>query len=105
MIDVFSILSDARRRQILSTLAEGEMSAGEIHRTQKDVTFGAISQHLRQLELAGLVVARRSGRQRIYSINFVALMPVRSWLDSLWSDALSRLQAIAECEAREKSDR
>ena len=51
-----------RRREILRLVWQRERSAGEIHRAFGDVTFGAVSQHLRVLSEAGLVTCRREGR-------------------------------------------
>jgi DNA-binding transcriptional ArsR family regulator len=95
---VLQALSSARRRQILGLVRWRERSAGEIHRALGGVTFGAVSQHLGQLEQAGLVSARREGRSRIYAARPRALVPLRRWLDELWWDGLARLKALAEHE-------
>ena len=62
MAAVFDALAAPRRREILRLVWNREMSAGEIHRALPDVTFGAVSQHLRILESAGLVARRDAGR-------------------------------------------
>lgn len=89
-----------RRREILRLLGRRERSAGEIHRAVRDVTFGAVSQHLGVLEQAGLVSARREGRRRFYALRHEGLLPLREWLDEMWGEALSRLQELAEAEER-----
>ena len=76
-----------------------ERSAGEIHRALADVTFGAVSQHLRALDEGGLVAMRRDGRHRLYRARREALGPVATTLEALWSDALYRLTLHAELEA------
>jgi DNA-binding transcriptional ArsR family regulator len=97
---VLQALSAPRRREILGLLRRRERSAGEIHRALGGVTFGAVSQHLGQLEQAGLVSARREGRRRFYAARPEALAPVRAWLDELWQAGLLRLQQLAEAEER-----
>src|SRR5215203_7454334 len=53
------------RRQILSLVRDGELSAGEIA-THFEVTRPAVSQHLTVLKEAGLVDERRNGTRRLY---------------------------------------
>jgi DNA-binding transcriptional ArsR family regulator len=54
-----------RRRQILTLVRNGELSAGEIA-SHFDVTRPAVSQHLNVLKEAGLVSERRNGTRRLY---------------------------------------
>jgi len=95
----------ARRREILRLVWRGEQSAGEIHRALGDVTFGAVSQHLRRLERAGLVAARRDGRLRLYRARREALGPVAATLEATWDDALYRLKLAAELEEGRRGPR
>jgi len=60
------------------------------------VTQSAVSQHLRTLREAGLVVARPDGARRLYSVDRTGLGAVRDWVDSFWDDALSAFVAHAE---------
>ena len=64
-----------------------------------DVTFGAVSQHLRTLLSAGLVRQRTDGRYRLYRARREALGPVGRSLEAMWSDALWRLKVQAELAA------
>jgi DNA-binding transcriptional ArsR family regulator len=95
---VLQALAAPRRREILRLVWAKERPAGEIHRALGDVTFGAVSQHLRVLERAALVQSRREGRSRIYSARKAELGPFRRWLESTWDDALYRLKLLAELE-------
>ena len=88
-----------RRREILRLVWNGERSAGEIAREMPEVTFGAVSQHLRVLEGAGLVTVRPEGRSRYYAARKSSLGPLRGALESMWDDALARLKTRAELEA------
>lgn len=81
-------------------LSERELSAGHIHRAVGEVTFGAVSQHLRVLERAGAVRVRRDGRRRLYRAQRAALRPFLGYLDRLWAQKLADLKALAEEEER-----
>lgn len=91
-----------RRREILRLVWDRERSAGEIAATF-DVTFGAISQHLRVLREAGLVEQRKQGRHRYYRARKTALGPLGDYLESLWAGHLDRLRDLAEAEERGES--
>jgi DNA-binding transcriptional ArsR family regulator len=98
-------LGTPRRREILRLVWRAERAAGDIHRSMEDVTFGAVSQHLRVLERAGLVRARREGRSRLYAARPDGLGPLRAWLESMWEEALYRLKLRAELEEARRGPR
>lgn len=91
-------IASPRRREILRLVWGDERAAGEIHRALADVTFGAVSQHLRTLTESGLVEVRSDGRRRLYRARREALGPVAATLEALWGDALYRLTLRAELE-------
>ena len=91
-------LASPRRREILRLVWSEERAAGDIHRALGDVTFGAVSQHLRSLSDGGLVSVREDGRRRLYRARRDALGPVGKALESLWTDALYQLTLRAELE-------
>ena len=95
--DVFQVLAEARRRDVLALVADRERTAGEIGE-HFDVTRQAISQHLRILLEAGLISERRDGTRRWYRARPEGLEDVRSYLDAMWPDALGRLKRAAERE-------
>ena len=95
---VLHALSEPRRREILRLTWTEERSAGELHRAFGDVTFGAVSQHLRVLADAGLVACRRDGRHRYYRARRRELGSLRTWLEQMWARSLSDLAALAEAE-------
>jgi DNA-binding transcriptional ArsR family regulator len=70
-----------------------------------DVTRPAVSQHLRVLKDAGLVVDRPEGTRRLYSVEARALEAVRRWLDEFWSEALVAFKEAAEREATKERKR
>ena len=97
-MDLVQALATPRRREILRLVWGGPRSAGDIHRALPDITFGAVSQHLRVLSDAGLVDVRADGRSRYYSANKGKLGPFVEWLTASWEDALYRLKLAAELE-------
>jgi DNA-binding transcriptional ArsR family regulator len=105
MSALLKALQTPRRREILRLVWSAERSAGEIHRAFDDVTFGAVSQHLRVLSDAGLVTQRIDGRHRYYSARKRELGSLRTWLEAQWDSALSRLQLEAELEAARRGPR
>src|SRR5438477_11800543 len=105
MASVIQTLGTPRRREILRLVWRGERSAGEVHRALGDVTFGAVSQHLRALETAALVRARREGRHRFYAARKEGLGALAAWLESMWDDALYRLKLRAEMEESRRGPR
>lgn len=98
-------LSAPRRREILRLVWDGERSAGEIHRAFDDVTFGAVSQHLRILSEAGCLVRRAEGPRRYYRARRSELGALAGWLESMWDSALGRLALQAELEAARRGPR
>lgn len=78
--DVFSALAEPKRRQMLSILARGERSAGELAQTFPRLTQPAASRHLLVLREARLVEARPQKQMRIYSLRPERLRELDQWL-------------------------
>lgn len=93
---VLNALADPRRRAILRLVRDVERPAGHIAAHFPDVTGPAISQHLRVLREAGLIVERRSGTRRLYRARPEALRELRAWLRDFWDEALDDLKQAAE---------
>lgn len=94
-------IAEPRRRQILRLVRDAEMSAGEIA-SHFEVTRSAVSQHLRVLKDAGLLVERRNGTRRIYRIRPEGLAELREFIDGLWEIKLATLKRVAEAEERRR---
>jgi DNA-binding transcriptional ArsR family regulator len=90
-----------RRRQILTLVRDGELSAGEIA-GHFDVTRPAVSQHLNVLKEAGLVTERRNGTRRLYRARPEGLAQLKAFLEEFWDERLGALKAEAEREEAEK---
>jgi DNA-binding transcriptional ArsR family regulator len=102
---VLAAVASPRRREILRLVWEQELQAGAIHQAMPDVTFGAVSLHLRALAEAGLVDVRVDGRQRIYRARREALGPIGQMLEQMWGQALWRLKVLAEFEETRRGPR
>lgn len=93
-------IANERRRRILRLVWDDELPAGDLAR-RFDVSWPAISQHLRVLKDAGLVHERREGRHRYYRADRERAGPLAAVLEAMWADDLDRLAALAEQEERE----
>ena len=62
------------------------------------VSRPAVSQHLRVLKDAGLVVDRKEGTRRVYRVDPNGLAAIRTYFDSFWDEALERFAAEARKE-------
>ena len=96
---VMAAVASPRRMEILRLVWTEEQAAGAICDAMPGVTFGAVSQHLRQLERAGLVEVRSESRFRYYRARQEALGPLKAVLEQMWDDALGALKRAAEMEA------
>lgn len=91
----FAALSDPTRREILARLAEGEATVGELAEPF-DLTFAAVSKHLRVLEAAGLVTRGREAQYRPARLDARPLASASQWIgdyERFWSDSLGALDS------------
>jgi DNA-binding transcriptional ArsR family regulator len=88
-------LADPTRRTIFERLRDGGLAVGEIAR-ELPVSRPAVSRHLRVLREAGLVRERRSGTNRIYSIEPGGLEELRAYVEGYWDEALAAFREAAE---------
>jgi DNA-binding transcriptional ArsR family regulator len=99
--DVLDALGDATRRSVFERLRGGARSVGEIAQGM-EVTRPAVSQHLKVLKRARLVVDRAEGTRRLYAVEMQGLKALRSWLDGFWDGALSAFKEEAERETKKR---
>jgi DNA-binding transcriptional ArsR family regulator len=99
--DPWSALGDGTRRAIFERLAEGPCAVGEIA-GGLPVSRPAVSQHLKVLKDAGLVVDQAVGNRRIYRIDSEGLAVLRADLDRFWTSALAAYKALVEQPAQEQ---
>jgi DNA-binding transcriptional ArsR family regulator len=100
-MEAVQAIAEPRRREILRLVWDDEMSAGEIAE-RFDVTFGAVSQHLKVLRDAGLVTLRQDGKKRFYQADRAALGPLADYLQSMWATKLDTLAELAEAAERQE---
>jgi DNA-binding transcriptional ArsR family regulator len=96
--DVFSVLSDPTRREMITQLAKGEMTVMKLAEPFK-MSLPAVSKHLKVLEKAGLVSVRKEGRYRYYYLNPTSIDCANQWLTDLrqfWTSQLSRLESFLD---------
>ncbi|MBZ5589805.1 MAG: metalloregulator ArsR/SmtB family transcription factor [Acidobacteriia bacterium] len=105
MSSLLTVIAAPRRLEILRLVWDRERCAGEIHEAMPEVSFGAVSQHLRVLSTAGLVAQRAEGRFRYYLARKEDLGSLREWLETMWGDALARLKTRAELEEARRGPR
>ena len=94
---VLDALGDWTRRQIFDALKHGPQSVGELA-ARMPVSRPAVSQHLRVLKDAGLVLDSKDGTRRIYRVDPDGLAGIRAYFDSFWDEALGRFAAEARKE-------
>ncbi len=100
--DAITCLGDATRRRVFERLRGGPQSVGMLA-DGMPVSRPAVSQHLRALLDAGLVMSRPEGNRRLYSINPEGVAGLRDWLDQFWDVALSSFKnEVAQASAARK---
>jgi DNA-binding transcriptional ArsR family regulator len=99
-----SALADPTRRRIFERLKSGPQTVGAIAR-EMPVSRPAVSQHLKVLKEAGLVVDRAAGTRRVYHIDPRGLGALRGWLDQFWDEGLAAFQAEIEGGTKRQQDK
>ncbi len=104
-MDTFSALADPTRRKIIELLAQrGPLSASDIGDSFA-VSSPAISQHLKTLREANLVLVEKRAQQRIYRLNPQAMLEVGDWasrMTNLWSQRFDALEQVLEAEKKKR---
>lgn len=101
---IFGSLSDPTRRDILQRVAQGQMTVGEIARAY-DLTFAAISKHLKILENAHLIVKRKRGKERVVQLSpyaFKSAAEYLDWYQNLWNQRFDALEEFLKEEQNGK---
>ena len=95
VFDSWAALGDPTRRNIFARLAAAPRAVGELADTLP-VSRPAVSQHLKILKSAGLVIDERAGARRIYRVNQSGLRHMRAELDTFWNDTLTAYKRAVE---------
>jgi DNA-binding transcriptional ArsR family regulator len=100
-VNRWSALGDPTRRAIFERLAGHPQAVGQLA-DELPVSRPAVSQHLRVLKDAGLVLDQRAGNRRIYQLDPDGVGALRAELEQYWAKALAAYKTVVE--QREKED-
>lgn len=99
LTQVMKTLADPTRRAVFERIARnGEVTAGALTKVAK-VSQPAVSQHLKALRDAGLVLERRNGRNIHYRVDPKGMAPVIDWLGHyavFWRERFENLETLLE---------
>jgi DNA-binding transcriptional ArsR family regulator len=99
---VFHSLSDPIRRDILERVTHRELSVGELVK-KYDVSFAAISKHLKVLEKARLIHKRKEGRKYMVTLDAKAMKQADEYLEQyrlMWQGRVNKLNALLQEEGK-----
>ena len=99
-LEGLAALGDPTRRTIFERVAERPRAVVELAR-ELPVSRPAVSQHLKVLKEARLVVDRRAGNRRIYQLDPAGVDALRADLEQFWSKALAAYKAAVEEQTKE----
>ena len=94
-VEGLTALGDPTRRAIFERLADRPRAVGELA-GELPVSRPAVSQHLKVLKDAGLVIDRPAGTRRIYQLDPDGVGALRAYLDQFWNRSLAAFKAAAE---------
>jgi DNA-binding transcriptional ArsR family regulator len=100
--DGWTALGDPTRRAIFERLADRPRAVGELA-GELPVSRPAVSQHLKVLKDAGLVLDRPAGTRRIYQVDPDGVGALRAYLDQFWSKSLAAYKEAVEQPTEEVS--
>jgi DNA-binding transcriptional ArsR family regulator len=95
-------LADPTRRLVFDRLRAGPQPVSALA-AGLPVSRPAVSQHLKILKQAGLVIDQPDGARRLYRIDRSGLAEMRAWLDRFWDGALEAFQAEVIRQQKDKS--
>src|SRR4030095_17093187 len=94
----FAALSDPTRREIVQRLAKGSACVPDLAEPF-DMSFNAVSKHVKVLERAGLVRRTRAGREHYIALDPAPIRRIAGWAshyERFWSDRLDKLEAVLQ---------
>src|SRR5215211_2670079 len=97
--DMMTALGDPTRQAIFDRLSDGPQAVGELA-AELPVSRPAVSQHLKVLKEAGLVIDRPDGTRRLYQLNPTGIEAMRAYFDTFWNQALTAFKLAVEKEDR-----
>ncbi|MEV4759261.1 metalloregulator ArsR/SmtB family transcription factor [Micromonospora sp. NPDC049559] len=106
-MDVFAAVANPTRRQLLRMLLDQGPQPVQELAERFEMRRPSLSEHLKVLKDAGLVVERRAGRQRLYSLRAEPLREMTEWLapyERFWRDKLTNLGELLDSGAADGDD-
>lgn len=96
-------IADDSRRQILVLLKDGEKTPGDIAKHFR-FTLPALSAHLKVLKEAELISEKKSGQNRLYSLNRDKMSEMVRFFDSFWDGRLQSLKEYVENKEKKENE-
>lgn len=100
-MDGWAALADPTRRSIFELVVARPRAVVELA-DLLPVSRPAVSQHLKALKSAGLVLDRAEGTRRIYRADPAGLRELRTQLDRFWNEALANFKQLVD-ESQEEA--
>ncbi|MET0557199.1 MAG: metalloregulator ArsR/SmtB family transcription factor [Solirubrobacterales bacterium] len=100
----FQALADPTRRAVLSRLGQGPASVGELA-APFEIALPSFMKHIHQLEKAGWIRTRKSGRVRTCTLERESFAAIEIWLDEqrrIWEGRTDRLEQFVTSQDKEK---
>jgi DNA-binding transcriptional ArsR family regulator len=107
LTQTFGALADPTRRAILSRLAAGEATVGELA-APFEMSWPAVSRHIRVLEEAGLIERRARARFRVCALKREKLGEAEAWIaevKAFWEEGFDRIEALLKAEHQAKEEK
>lgn len=99
-IDGWAALGDPTRRTIFERVVARPRSVSELA-SGLPISRPAVSQHLKVLKQAGLVIVQRVGNRSIYEVDREGLAALRTEIDQYWTDTLAGFALAVEQQQQE----
>ena len=103
----YHAISDLTRRQILDMLHRESLTAGAIAQRFGRISRPAVSKHLAVLRRSKLVLIRKQGRERIYTLNAVPLKEISDWVgryQKFWDEQLQSFKKYVESNPGQEAE-
>jgi len=92
---IFKALANGKRRQMLDSIKDGPLTTGGVCEQFPDMDRCTVMQHLKVLEEAGLLIARREGRERWNHLNALPIKDIHDrWISQYAGHAMNVLDAL-----------
>ncbi|WP_459959525.1 ArsR/SmtB family transcription factor [Nocardia sp. IFM 10818] len=102
-VKVLSALADPTRRAVFEALPQGPRSVGDLA-AAVGVSSSAVSQHLKVLREARLVMVQPAGNHRLYSLDPRGLADARDYLEQFWPSAIAAYSAALSSARADLAD-